>query len=177
VAEIDAEIEVLGSSVVHAPSAEVLAAIILPFDQLNDLQKAPVFGWRFDWSAVVARPPREVFSLLAGGSETVQGLIALKDAGDHVFVELIESAPHNIGENKLFHGVPGNLFAFACARSVMLGHQGFVSFVAKSELVEHYRQALGAYQVGTSNRMIVDGEASARLVEKHHQEQDQWPSM
>jgi hypothetical protein len=45
----------------------------------------------------------------------------MEDKGDHIFVNLIENAPFNIGKKKLYEGVPGNLFAFACKLSWIMG--------------------------------------------------------
>ncbi len=87
-------------------------------------------------------------ALLAGSSRTVQGLTSLEPADGFVLVHLLESAPHNVGQNKLFRGVAGNLFAFACARSFAMKFDGYVAFEAKTELIEHYRISLGAEQIG-----------------------------
>lgn len=74
----------------------------------------------------------------------IQGLISLKPNYDHVFVHLIESAKFNQGKAKQYAGVPGNLFAFACKRSFDLGYGGFVTFVPKTQLVQHYVETRGA---------------------------------
>ena len=39
--------------------------------------------------------------------------MSFEDKGDHIFINLVENAPFNIGKKKLYEGVPGNLFAFA----------------------------------------------------------------
>ena len=55
-----------------------------------------------------------------------------------------KNAPFNIGKNKVYEGVPGNLFAYACRLSCDNGNQGLVSFVSKSSLVNHYENSLDA---------------------------------
>jgi hypothetical protein len=50
-------------------------------------------------------------------SGIIQGLMSVSDYGDHFYLHLVESAPFNLGKKKLYQGVPGNLFAFACKRS------------------------------------------------------------
>ena len=40
-------------------------------------------------------------------------------------MDLIESAPFNLGRNKIYEGVAGNLVAFACKVSFQRGFAGF----------------------------------------------------
>ena len=57
---------------------------------------------------------------------------------------LIESASFNKGRHEIYKGVAGNLVAYGCKVSFEKGYDGVVSFVAKSELIEHYHQTLEA---------------------------------
>ncbi len=141
--EIDEPIDVLASSVVHQATGQVFSTTIVSFARLNSRQRSDLTRWRFDWLAESKRSRRDVVALLAEGSSAVQGLMSLEPAEGFVLVHLLESAPHNVGQNKLFRGVPGNLFAFACARSFALKFDGYVAFEAKTELIEHYRISLG----------------------------------
>lgn len=50
---------------------------------------------------------------------------------EHVFMNLLESAPFNIGKNKIYEGVAGNLVAYACKISFQRGFDGNVAFTAK----------------------------------------------
>jgi hypothetical protein len=59
-----------------------------------------------------------------------------------------KNAPFNIGINKVYEGIPGNLFAYARRLSWDNGNQGLVSFVSKLSLVNHYETSLGAIHVG-----------------------------
>ena len=52
-------------------------------------------------------------------------------------MHLVENAPFNKGKNKIYAGVPGNLVAFACRLSFQRGPEGNVSFISKSQLVQH----------------------------------------
>ncbi len=85
---------------------------------------------------------------------------------DHIYLELIESAPFNLGRNKLYEGVPGNLVAFACKVSFQYGFAGFISFTAKTKLIKHYEKTLGAYHFG-NHLMIISTEFSQLLVDKY----------
>ena len=81
-------------------------------------------------------------------------------------MHLIESAPFNLGMNKLYVGIPGNLVAFACRISFHRGFEGYVSFTAKTILIEHYQKTLGAKSIG-GNLMVINTEAALNLIDKY----------
>jgi hypothetical protein len=85
---------------------------------------------------------------------------------DHVFMHLVESAPFNKGKGKIYAGVPGNLVAFACKLSFQRGHEGNVSFISKTQLIEHYVQSLSAIHIG-KQRMIIVPTTALQLIEKY----------
>ena len=174
--EIDVHIDELTNSIVHQPTGKVFATRIVPWDELTADQRAGFVPWQFDWASEANSPSREVVALLAEGTETIQGLLSLEIREGFIFAHPIENAPHNVGGNRLYHGVAGNLFAYACARSFALGFDGYVSLDAKTELIEHYRKSLGAKQVGKSQRMFLETDAANQLVNRYFvKEIDQWP--
>jgi len=59
-----------------------------------------------------------------------------------------------------------NLVAYACKLSFQKGFEGYVSFISKTVLVEHYKKTLGAYLVG-GQRMIIPTVSSKVLVDKY----------
>ena len=71
-----------------------------------------------------------------------------------------------IGKNKLYEGVPGNLVAFACKLSFQRGYDGYVAFDAKTQLIKHYQESLGAIHF-RNQRMIIDSRAAEFLVNKY----------
>ena len=99
-------------------------------------------------------------------TEIIQGLISIEDKGDHIFVNLIENAPFNIGKKKLYEGVHGNLFAFACKLSWDKGNEGFVSFISKTKLMEHYNKTLGAVNV-FDHRMVIEPREALKLIKRY----------
>ena len=101
-----------------------------------------------------------------GNPDIIQGLISFTIKSDHIYMDLIESAPFNLGQNKIYEGVAGNLVAFACKVSFQRGFDGFLSFTAKTKLIEHYENTLGAYHFG-NQLMILETKAAAILVEKY----------
>jgi hypothetical protein len=81
-------------------------------------------------------------------------------------MHLLESAPFNKGKNKVYMGVPGNLVAFACKLSFQRGHEGNVSFISKTQLIDHYEKTLGAFHFG-GRVMIIETQAALKLINKY----------
>ena len=174
-AEIDVEIDEPTNSVVHEPSGETFSTRIVRWHDLRPRQKSDLQGWRFDWPREAREGPGDVVGLLVKGQGRIEGMAAFETKTGFLFVNLVESAPRNVGPNKLFRGVPANLFSFLCARSFALGFDGYLAFEAKTELIEHFEVALGATRVGSSTRMILATPGARRLVEQYRKESDQWP--
>jgi len=81
-------------------------------------------------------------------------------------MHLVESAHFNKGRAKIYSGVPGNLVAFACKLSFQRGHKGTVSFISKTQLIDHYIESLGAIHVG-GRLMIIDSNAASKLINRY----------
>ncbi len=81
-------------------------------------------------------------------------------------MDLLENAPFNLGRSKLYEGVAGNLVAYACKISFQHGFDGYVSFTAKTRLVEHYQKTLNAITFG-GQLMIINTLAANILVDKY----------
>lgn len=125
------------------------------------------YGWEFDWISEMKYNDREVYKLtIQNNSNVIQGLISLKIEDNYIYMPLIESAPFNRGKEKIYLGTPGNLVAYACRISFQKGFDGFVSFHAKTKLIEHYSETLGAYHFG-GLLMIINTEAAKKLVDKY----------
>ena len=83
-------------------------------------------------------------------------------------MHLVENAPFNKGQSKVYIGVAGNLVAYACKLSFQRGHDGNVSFLSKSQLVEHYEKTLGAFHFG-GRIMIIETNSALKLINKYFQ--------
>ena len=124
-------------------------------------------GWNFNWKEEYNDLTKEVYKLtIVNNPSIIQGLLSVTIESDYVYMNLLESAPFNIGKNKLYEGVAGNLVAYACKLSFQKGFDGFVAFTAKTRLIEHYEKTLGAYHF-KNQRMILETNASRILVEKY----------
>jgi len=123
--------------------------------------------WFFDWQSEIDYPEREIYKLTIKDNPTViQGLLSLSREPDYILVHKIENAKFNIGKGKIFVGVAGNMFAFACKKSRESGFGGYVAFMAKTNLIEHYAKTLGARLI-TSQRMGIDAESANKLINQY----------
>lgn len=79
-------------------------------------------GWNFDWRVEFKNEESEQYKLtIVNNPNIIQGLLSITIETDHIFMNLLESAPFNIGQNKLYEGVAGNLVAYACKLSFQKG--------------------------------------------------------
>ena len=123
-------------------------------------------GWNFDWKSEFNDLKKEVYKLtIVNNPDIVQGLLSITIESDHIYMDLLESTPFNIGKQKLYEGVAGNLVAYACKTSFQKGYDGFVAFTAKTRLINHYEETLGAYHF-KNQRMIIDTGPAKFLVTK-----------
>ena len=149
---------------ISGDSFQTEISILTKYDLKSVLKKN---GWNFNWREEYKDIQKEVYKLtIVNNSQIIQGLLSVTVESDHVFMNLLESAPFNIGTNKLYEGVAGNLVAYACKLSFQKGFEGFVAFTAKTKLIKHYENSLGAYHF-MNQRMILETKASRELVEKY----------
>jgi hypothetical protein len=119
-------------------------------------------GWNFDW--IKENQRFHVFKLTTlDEPHVIQGLISWEIQRGFLYISLVESAPPNLGKNKNYIGVGGNLFAFGCKKSFERGLDGYVSFVAKTELVAYYKEKLSA-EVLFGRNMVIRTDAALKLV-------------
>lgn len=163
----DFEIDELTNSIENIVSGDRFPTDIT-FLTKNDLKSiTKKNGWAFNWKAELNQNGREVYKLtIVNNPAIIQGLVSLTIKPGHIFLNLLESAPFNIGQNKMYIGVPGNLVAFACKLSFGRGGDGFVSFQAKTKLIEHYVKTLGAMHAG-GHLMVIDSLAAQRLIDRY----------
>ncbi|MFI5263008.1 MAG: hypothetical protein ACHQM6_00675 [Candidatus Kapaibacterium sp.] len=128
--------------------------------------------WQFDWRIELMNTNASVYGLVTlENPEIMHGLLSLTDAKDHVEMNLLESAIFNQGSQKLYDGVPGNLVAFACKTSFEIGYDGFVVFDAKTRLIKHYENSLGAKRF-VGNRMFIGTREAYKLVTQYFKDFD-----
>ncbi len=164
---LDFIVDKLTNSILNTISGDSFDTEVLRLTNADLKQITKKNGWNFNWSAEFKDNKKEVFKLtIPHNSNIIQGLLSLTLEPDHVYMHLLENAPFNIGENKLYEGVAGNLVAHACKVSFQQGLDGFVAFTAKTKLIEHYQKTLGAYTLG-GHRMIIPTQSAQILIDKY----------
>jgi hypothetical protein len=165
--ELDFEIDELTNSIRNVISGDSFPTDITRINKLDLKSVIKKNGWQFDWKLELKQPARDVYKLtIVNNQAIIQGLISLEVKSDHVFIHLVESAPFNKGKTKIYSGVPGNLVAFACKLSFQRGHEGNVSFISKTQLIDHYIESLGAIHFG-GRLMIIDTNAALKLMNRY----------
>jgi len=161
------EIDRLTNSIVNKISGDSFPTDVHPITKADFKNISRKSGWIFNWSNEFKSKDKQVFKLtIRNNPEIVQGLVSISDNNDHYYLHLIENAPFNLGKNKLYEGVPGNLFAFTCKISWDKGYQGFVAFTSKTKLIEHYEKTLGATNIG-GHKMIIFPQEALKLIKKY----------
>lgn len=164
---IDIEIDKLTNSIENVITGDSFQTDVslIDKDDLKSITKKS--GWLFDWKSEYKQVDRDVYKLtITGNPNIIQGLISITEREDHVYMHLIESAPFNLGQKKVYLGVPGNLVAFVCRISFHRGFEGYVSFTAKTQLIGHYEKTLGAINIG-GHLMVINTEAALKLIDKY----------
>jgi hypothetical protein len=165
--ELDFVIDKLTNSIENVNSGDSFQTEVSLLNKTDLKNVTKNKGWQFNWTNEFKILNREVYKLTIANNPTiVQGIISLEIKTDHVYMHLIESAPFNIGKGKTYLGVPGNLVAFACKLSFQRGGEGYVSFLSKTKLIEHYKNSLGAIHLGGQN-MVITTETALKLTNKY----------
>jgi hypothetical protein len=164
---LDFEIDCLTNSIRNIISGDSFSTDVMRFTKADLKQVTKKNKWLFNWKSELNNNAREVYKLtIVGNPHIIQGLLSLTIQTDHIYMNLLESAPFNIGKTKLYEGVAGNLVAYACKVSFQQGFEGYVSFTAKTKLIEHYIATLGAQLFG-NQLMVINTLAANKLIDKY----------
>lgn len=164
---LDFEVDFLTNSIRNTVSGDSFQTEVLRLTKADLKHITKKNGWNFNWKKELDDNTKEVYKLtVVNNPNIVQGLISFTINADHVYMDLLENAPFNLGRSKLYEGVAGNLVAYACKISFQHGFDGYVSFTAKTRLVEHYQKTLNAITFG-GQLMIINTLAANILVDKY----------
>lgn len=167
---LDFEIDSLTNSIVNTFTGDNFPTDITRLTKADIKIVTKKTGWLFNWTQELKKNDRDVYKLtIVNNPMVIQGLISFTVKEDNVFMHLVESAPFNIGRNKIYEGVAGNLVAFACKTSFLSNLQGYVSFFSKTRLIDHYIKSLGAFHFG-GHLMVIMTESAQKLVDKYFKE-------
>lgn len=103
ITEQDFVIDRLTNSILNTISGDSFQteiALLTKTDLKNATKK---IGWNFNWKSEFEDIKKEVYKLtIEGNSAILQGLLSLTIEVDHVYMNLLESSPFNIGKNKVY---------------------------------------------------------------------------
>jgi predicted dithiol-disulfide oxidoreductase (DUF899 family) len=164
---LDFEIDRLTNSIQNTISGDSFPTDVSRLTKTDLKHITKKNGWSFNWKSELEDNIKEVYKLtITNNPNIIQGLLSFTVQPDHLYMDLLESAPFNRGKNKLYEGVAGNLVAFACKVSFQHGFDGYVSFTSKTKLIDHYTKTLGAIQFG-GQLMIINTIAANNLIDKY----------
>ncbi|MGB3947307.1 MAG: hypothetical protein WBM13_04955 [Bacteroidia bacterium] len=153
---VDIEIDKLTNSIENVITGEIFETEFSKVTSKEIKKK----DWLFDWHKELKSKQNEVYKMTTvENKHIIQGLISLSVDEGFVFVNLVENAKFNRGKEKVYVGVGGNLFAFACLKSKVLGLGGCISFVSKTSLFEYYNKSLGAIKTIGQRMAILETDA------------------
>ena len=164
-------IDKITNSIERVSDGTILPTIVAPFSKYDLPNVTKKNGWKFNWKQEFKHENRHLFKLLLEEDSIIQGLISIENMDGFIEMRLIETGPHNYGKGKQYYGVVGNLVAYACKCSFESGFEGYVSFKAKTKLVDHYIETLGAIPI-TKDRLKITSESARKLVNSYYKDFD-----
>ena len=164
---LDFEVDRLTNSIQNTISGDSFPTDVSRFIKTDLRQITKKNGWVFNWKTELNDNTKEVYKLTINNNPNIiQGILSITIETDHVYMDLLESAPFNKGKNKLYEGVAGNLVAYACKKSFQNGFDGYLSFTAKTKLINHYIKTLNAFHFG-GHLMIINTIAASKLIDQY----------
>ena len=129
--------------------------------------------WLFDWSKT-EKNGYKILALYVEGDNRIQGAISIRENLQNMSIEIdiVESAPFNSSYNKKvkekeYNEVGICLFTEVCKRSFEIGYDGYVEFIAKSNLVKYYMDNMRAIPID-AQRMYINTSGAKWLIEKYY---------
>ena len=129
--------------------------------------------WLFDWSKT-EKKGYKILALYVEGDNRIQGAISIRENPQNMSIEIdiVESAPFNSSYNKKvkekeYNEVGICLFTEVCKRSFEIGYDGYVEFIAKSNLVKYYMDNMRAIPID-AQRMYINTSGAKWLIEKYY---------
>ncbi len=99
---LDFEIDKLTNSIKNTVSGDSFLTEVSRLTKTDLKQITKKNGWSFNWKTELDDNTREVYKLTINNNPNIiQGLLSLTIEPDHIYMDLLESAPFNRGRNKL----------------------------------------------------------------------------
>lgn len=95
---ISVEIDKLTNPIENATTGDSFNTLVVILENKDLKTVAKSNGWLFDWKSEFQKHDRDVYKLAIDNKINImQGLISITEKTDHIYINLIESAPFNIG--------------------------------------------------------------------------------
>lgn len=150
-----------------ALNGKKVAAVIVPAEKSTLPFKRD--GWNFDWLQLIGIEHTGTYVLrLVETPKTIEGILQMRLESGMCIMDLVEIAPHNIGQNKRYEYVAEGLISFACRESFKMAgeYKGYLTFVSKTGLIQWYVSKYGAKQA-IGQKMYIDPEKGLELIDKY----------
>jgi len=109
-------------------------------------------GWNFNWRSTIKRKNTTTYILrLKSNPSSIQGVLHLKKEGGMLIMDLVEIAPHNLGqENKRYKYVA----------------KGFLTFESKTQLIGWYKERYYA-KIAMGQKMYIEPIDGEKLIDEY----------
>ena len=99
---LDIRIDKLTNSILNTISGDSFPTDVHPVTKADLKNVTRKTGWLFSWATELKFTDRQVFKLtIRDNPNIIQGLASISDYNDHYYLHLVESAPFNLGKNKI----------------------------------------------------------------------------
>ncbi|MDR0853219.1 MAG: hypothetical protein LBN34_02515 [Clostridiales Family XIII bacterium] len=121
-------------------------------------------GWSFNWELRASASAKKIALTI---EDEIEGIVEF----DRDTTSLLNNAytleidPRNRGNSRRYEGIAGTLFAYVAQDAFIAGFDGFVAFISKTNLVEHYIKYYGAERI-YGDKLVFREQASRKLIEE-----------
>jgi hypothetical protein len=148
---------------IKTAGGDKLRAIIEPIEKA-DFKKLTRSRFAFNWKAMT-----NIYKLSIAGQSEILGVISILaiDKEERIEIKLLAVSKENVGPNKTYERIAGNLIAFVAKTSVLrYGANAAISLIPKTELGQHYMNKYGFEQAGRS--LFLEGEKMINIINEFY---------
>lgn len=148
-----------------ASTGKNLEIEIVPVES-KDYKKLTATRYFFKWKDQASN---DVYKVLIKGQNDIIGVMSLNHLPDEYRIEikLLASAKENMGKEKIYERIAGNLIAYACRlASKNYGANAAVTLFPKTKLIRHYTKCYGMEPVGT--QLMLFGKSLFDILKKYN---------
>lgn len=132
----------------------------------KDFKKVKRANFDFNWGL---EKGNHVFKLRIENEEEILGLMSLIhfDQEQRIEIHLLAVSKVNVGQNKVYERIAGNLIAYACRECVKLHPEyACVSLIPKTDLKQHYVNHYGMIDDG-GDHVYLEGMSLYQLINNY----------